>query len=113
MTLYFILGVVLLTIGLLLKYGKIRKNYLVGYRTFRSMKNKANWEFANAPMANYSIIIGVLSTITGLIGWYLDLNSKYVIYLTMGLLIVSLIITEIRLYKFDELSQEKERGKSI
>lgn len=112
MTLYFILGIVLLTIGLLLKYGKVGKNYLFGYRTFRSMKNKANWEFANALMVNYSIIIGMLSILTGLISWYLDLSSKYVIYFTMGLLTVSLVITEIRLYKFDKFSQEKEKGVS-
>lgn len=106
---YFILGVVLLTIGLLLKYGKVGKNYLFGYRTFRSMKNKANWVFANTIMANYSIIIGIISLLFGIISWYLNLNSKYVIYFTMGLLTISLIITEIRLYKFDKLNDEKEK----
>jgi hypothetical protein len=73
------------------------------------MKNKANWEFANTIMANYSIIIGIISLLAGMIGWYLNLNNKYVIYFTMGLLTLSLIITEIRLYKFDRLNEEKKR----
>ncbi|MBX2944184.1 MAG: SdpI family protein [Cyclobacteriaceae bacterium] len=108
MFIYILLGIVLVVIGLSLKFGRIEKNYFFGYRTPRSMKNKMNWEFANGLMANYSIIVGVLSILSGVIGWYFNLNSKYIIYITVGLMAVCLITTEIRLYKFDKAKRENK-----
>ena len=98
-----ILGVLLLIAGVLFSYVRIRRNYFLGYRTFRSMKNDANWIFANKEMAKLSFVIGAVSTLTGFFFWLYDIdNNRLVIYATLGLVIISIIIVEVRLYKFDK-----------
>jgi uncharacterized membrane protein len=97
-----ILGVLLLTAGIVFRYARIKRNYFLGYRTFRSMKNDANWDFANKEMAKYSLTIGLLSTISGLLFWYLGIAPKHIIYPTLGLIFISIVIVEIRLKRFED-----------
>jgi ABC-type Mn2+/Zn2+ transport system permease subunit len=66
------------------------------------MKNDANWTFANKEMAKFSLIIGCASTIAGILSWHFSINPKHVAYSTIGLILISIVIVETRLSKFDK-----------
>lgn len=57
----FVIGVVLLIAGLILRFGSVKRNLLFGYRTPRSMRSEKTWQFANQRFASYSIMIGAVS----------------------------------------------------
>lgn len=105
MLLSVILGILLLLAGIVFKYARIDRNYFFGYRTFRSMKNDANWSFANKEMAKYSLVLGSLSALSGILFWYLGIDPIHIIYPTTGLIFICIVIVEIRLKKFDEKSK--------
>ncbi len=100
------LGVFFLVGGLILRYAPIPRNYLLGYRTFRSMKNDANWKFANRESGKYLLIIGPVTMIAGILSSYMGFSPFPVIYFTIGLLFITIVIVEIRLKKF-EIQQKK------
>ncbi len=108
-----ILGILLLAAGVLFRYARVRRNYFLGYRTFRSMKNDSNWDFANKEMAKLSLVVGSISTIAGFISWYLGIDPQHVIYFTLGLLFISITIVEIRLNKFDKSNKINPPNGSI
>lgn len=100
-----ILGVLLLVAGILFKFARIHRNFFLGYRTFRSMKSDANWNFANKEMAKYSLIIGSLSTVSGILSSYMGISPQHIIYPTLGLILICIVMVEIRLKKFEETSK--------
>jgi uncharacterized membrane protein len=101
----FILGIVLLIAGVFFRYACIRRNYFLGYRTFRSMKSDANWDFANRLMGKFSLMVGSLSMLAGALSWYFVFSPGCVIYLTLGLLLVSIAVVEVRLRQFEKASK--------
>ncbi|MBL0744415.1 SdpI family protein [Chryseolinea lacunae] len=98
---YIVAGLTILVIGLIIKYSKIDRNYWLGYRTPRSMKSPAHWTFANQRMALHAVIIGVLSTVAGVVFCYGKVNSIYLMIFTLSLLLISIVDVETALRRFD------------
>lgn len=97
----FVLGAVFLIGGLILKYARVQRNPLFGYRTYLSMKNEDNWEFANKKAAIDLIIIGVISLAVGCASLWLPLGNGSIIFGLLILILVSIIRIEVSLRKFD------------
>ena len=97
-----LVGVLMLIASLILKYTAVKRNYLFGYRTPRSLKNDENWIYANKKAASYLLYISYYSIILGTLSILLEFDTKYVVFPTMGLLILSIILVELNLYKFDK-----------
>ncbi len=100
-----ILGTVLLVIGLLLKFSSVKRNSFFGYRTFLSMKNEDNWNYANRTFARHSIIIGIISISVGGLSSLVPFINEYIIFALLTLLLVSIIRIEIKLKMFDKNHQ--------
>ena len=100
-----ILGIVLLVIGLILKYSQVQRNSLFGYRTYLSMKSEANWAFANKAFARHAIIMGIISLLIGGTSLLLPFNYTYTIFGLLTLLLISIVTIEINLRKFDKKKQ--------
>jgi len=102
-----ILGGVLLVIGLILRFTKVNRNSLFGYRTYLSMKNDENWSFANKMFAKHAIGIGAICILvsTGLLLSSVQLNSGYFIFFPLTLILFSIIMIESNLRKFDKSSK--------
>ena len=102
-----LVGVLMLIASIILKYTSIKRNYLFGYRTPRSLKNDKNWVYANKKAASYLFYVSLFSIIVGILSILLDFDTKYVVFPTMGLLLLSIVSVEISLYKFDKKYQGK------
>ena len=60
----FIIPITIILIGyLLFKYPPKNINYLIGYRSVKSMKNDKNWKFANQYCGKLLIKTGILMLI--------------------------------------------------
>lgn len=106
--LYILLGIVLIIIGWAQKSLQVRRNYFLGYRTPRALKNDANWNFANKYSGKLMLWSGVLSTLVGFLVWYLEILSYlYISIFTIILLVIIIAITEYKLYKFDQLNSKR------
>ncbi len=101
-----VIGSVLLIIGLIFKYFNIRRNSLFGYRTFLSMKSVSNWVFTNRIFARFAII-GIVILLVGTISFFIHINYRFIIYGTLTLTLIFIVVTEIRLKRFDENSRAK------
>jgi uncharacterized membrane protein len=97
----FVIGSVTLIMGLIAKFSRIERNSLFGYRTFLSMKNDANWEFANSRFANHAIVIGVISLSTGLVAQIVEIKNGFVLFVILSLLLTSIVTIELKLKRFD------------
>lgn len=97
-----IVGLSSLICGVLLKYMSFKRNYFLGYRTCRSLKNDDNWKFAQKEGGKYLIITGLFSISATLAFWYIGLNTNYLMYSTIGLIVISAVLVEIRLKKFEK-----------
>lgn len=105
--LYILVGVVLTITGFAQKTIPVGRNHLLGYRTPRAMKNDRNWKFANNYSSKLMIAAGILSTLVGLLGWYMSVISVlHVAIFTIILLVIIIAITEYKLYKFDQSTIE-------
>jgi uncharacterized membrane protein len=103
-----VLGTALLVIGFILKYCQVHRNSLLGYRTYRSMKNEANWEFANNRFSRHAIIIGLISLAVGVASFFIHVNNGYILFGLLTLLLISIVTIEINLSKFDKKSSKTE-----
>lgn len=65
----FIIPLLTILVGYLMyKYPPKKINFFIGYRTYKSMKNKEIWEFSNKYCGKLLIIIGIIMlVITSLI----------------------------------------------
>jgi uncharacterized membrane protein len=76
-------------------------NSVFGYRTYLSMKSEANWKFANEKFAKHAIIIGMIGLCIGLVSFVSKINTGYVIFGLLSLILGSIIYIEVSLKKFD------------
>ena len=64
------------------------------------MKDEDSWMFANRLAGTHMIVIGLLSTIGGLVNHYFDLFSYHIVMIvTMGMVVLAIILIEVRLKK--------------
>lgn len=95
-----VVGIVLVLSGVLMLILRVRKNYLIGYRTPASMKDEESWIFANKLAGKFMIVIGLLSTLSGFGNSYFEFTSYNVIIgVTVGMLLLAMILIEVRLKK--------------
>ncbi|GKU25184.1 SdpI family protein [Clostridium folliculivorans] len=79
---YLCFGVILLIVGIVFRWVKIKKiNGWIGYRTASSKSNQENWDKANKYFPRAMIKAGSLSTILGII-LYLRFKSSVTVYMT-------------------------------
>lgn len=103
------LSLIFLAIGIMLYFSKFNINYLLGYRSTRSMKNEETWRYANKLFAKlsivYSIILLIITAITmpilyGKAEKLIEIVTLLGYFLPMGLgLIILMVIVEIKLKK--------------
>ncbi len=69
-------------------------NYVFGYRTSRSMKNRDNWEFAHRFCGKIWLICGtaLLPVVVGIMLCFIGADTKTVGYIGAALLVLSLIL---------------------
>ena len=101
-----VIGVSLFLIGLVLKFSNVARNSLFGYRTFLSMKNDTNWAFANGKFARHSLAIGLLSIALGISSSLVSISDGLLIFVILTSLLISILIIEIGLRKFDKHNDE-------
>ncbi len=95
-----VIGISLALAGALMRILRVRRNYFIGYRTPASMKDEKSWVFANKLAATYMIVVGLLSTLFGLVNHYLELASYHVVIIvTLGMLALAIILIEVSLKK--------------
>ncbi|MXV50701.1 hypothetical protein GS399_06920 [Pedobacter sp. HMF7647] len=99
-----LVGMIFIATGILLKSFPPKKiNSLYGYRTFRSMKNQATWDFANRYSAKLLIVFGAILCLIGLISSQVFKSSGFGIIIGFALVILAavslIVITEKRLNK--------------
>jgi uncharacterized membrane protein len=111
-------GVVVLLFGVLFilsflfyKYPPKKINGLYGYRTYQSMQNQENWDFANTISSKFMLKSTILSFILALI--FQNTTSifiDYKIFIILGIYIIPVIIvipyTEYHLNKFNKTKEE-------
>jgi len=91
-------GILLLVAGASMRLLRIKRNWIIGYRTPASMKDEESWAFANKLAGTYMIVIGLISTICGLVNHYVGLISYHiVIIVTAGMIVVAIVPIEISL----------------
>jgi uncharacterized membrane protein len=93
------------------KYPPKKINGLYGYRTYQSMQNQENWDFANAISSKFMLKSTILSFILALI--FQNTTSifiEYKIFIILGIYIIPVIIvipyTEYYLNKFKNTKEE-------
>jgi uncharacterized membrane protein len=93
------------------KYPPKKINGLYGYRTYQSMQNQENWDFANTISSKFMLKSTILSFILALI--FQNTTSifiDYKIFIILGIYIIPVIIvipyTEYHLNKFKNTKEE-------
>lgn len=107
----FIIPVLILILGIwMYKYPPKKINWLIGYRTFKSMKNKEMWDFAHKYCGKLWMLIGLLMCILTLflclIVWLKVITFTENIlliatFIQIGMLLLSVLIVEnkLKIYK--------------
>lgn len=96
------LGILMIIVGLIMRYGAGEKNNPLGYKTWTSCKNGTNWAIANKYAGKLSIICGFAYTIVFYcIDRFFTLENEAGISLLVfvTVFVVISIVTEIHLYK--------------
>jgi len=94
-------GIILLIIGLIIKYSNIPMNSLFGYRTPMAMKSNRHWELANRAFAIHAILIGVISILIGNLNGTTGFHSTWIMFINLSLLLLSIVVIERKLHKFN------------
>lgn len=96
------LGILMIIVGLIIRYGTGEKPNPLGYKTLASCKNGTNWVIANRYAGKLSIFCGIIYTI---IFYCIDkfFTLKYEAAISMivfvSVFVIISIATEIHLYK--------------
>lgn len=103
---YILVGVILLILSLIMYYAPPSKiNWMIGYRTRRSMKDDDSWKTAQKYSAKVMLIISVICIIVGAAVWVVwpeDWTAMLVVMSIQVVLLVMVIpITEYHLKKMD------------
>lgn len=99
-----VVGGVLLLMGLILRFADVERNSLFGYRTFLAMKNEKNWHYANKTFGSHAIVISLLCFLLAFFAYYFNIHERYCVFVVMTLLLISIIIIEVGLRKFDKIN---------
>lgn len=93
----FIIPITILLIGyFMFKYPPKKINYIIGYRTPKSMKDERNWKEANKYCSKIMIRLGIITIIISIILLLLELLN--IIRITEELLVVITIIQVLLLF---------------
>lgn len=78
----------MIVIGLLFKNAAPKKiNYIYGYRTAMSMKNRDTWEFAHRYIGRLSLLLGLLLLIPSVVPMLFLMSGSEELIATVGLII--------------------------
>lgn len=81
------------------KFPPKKINNLYGYRTARSMRNQASWEFAQLYSSKLLMKLGVLLALSGFIGLIYKPNETLGSVLGLGLMILVVIVLVMKVEK--------------
>jgi len=105
-----IMSATMIILGLVFAIAGPKKiNYIMGYRTPRSMKNLETWQFGNRTAGTYMWRTGVILLIGSLIALFAVINASEQVIQTAGMIIIiihgvmvfgAVILTEIKLRKY-------------
>jgi len=88
-----LVGIILIICGVLLKYyPRKTMNILYGYRTSRSMKNQAQWDFAQSYAATECIRLGILLSLCSVLGFYFQTTEIVGALVGIGIMLITFII---------------------
>lgn len=87
-----LLGVIMLLTGIITHFFPPKKiNMIYGYRTQRSMKDKANWDLAQKLCSRELMTIGIAQMALANAGWFIDLPETPSVLLGLGIFIVLIV----------------------
>ena len=107
----FIIPVLILILGIwMYKYPPKKINWLIGYRTFKSMKNKEMWDFAHKYCGKLWMLLGlimiILTFLLYILVWLkvITFNESIlliIVFAQIGMLLLSVLIVEnkLKIYK--------------
>ncbi len=82
-------GIIFIIAGfIMLKFPPKNINYLYGYRTKSSMKNKERWDFAQRYSASQMIKLGGLLALSSVLGFFFYPSGKTAMIVGLGLMIL-------------------------
>ena len=96
------LGILMLIVGLVMRYGAGEKPNSSGYKTWTSCKNGTNWVIANKYAGKLSIICGFVYTVVFYCidkFFYLENEVGVSLLVFITIFVVISIVTEVHLYK--------------
>lgn len=103
----FIIPVLILILGIwMYKYPPKKINWLIGYRTFKSMKNKEMWDFAHKYCGKLWMLIGVILVVLSFVLYLLEILEvitfaenilAVIILVQVGVILLSVLLVENKL----------------
>jgi uncharacterized membrane protein len=95
-----ITGPIFIIVGLvLLRFPPKNRNIFYGYRTISSMKSPERWEFAQIKSGKEAIRLGILLTLSSLIGFVYNPSEIISVFVGLGLMLMTIIIMLFRIEK--------------
>lgn len=93
-------GLIFMLAGfLMLKFPPKKINGFYGYRSSSSMKNQERWDFSQKYAAIEMIKLGVLLTLSSIIGLIFSPDGKTAMFLGLGLMILMVVFLLMRIEK--------------
>jgi hypothetical protein len=89
----------LLLVLVLLRFPPKNRNIFYGYRTISSMKSPERWEFAQIKSGKEAIRLGILLTLSSLIGFVYNPSEIISVFVGLGLMLMTIIIMLFRIEK--------------
>ena len=93
----------------MIKYAESPVDYSIGFKTEKAMLSKEAWHFANQKCGSSWEIIGIVSFVLSLVSIFIFVNDKTlsiiqftILLLLIASVIVSAIVVQIGLKKFDD-----------
>ena len=102
-------GPLFLIMGLILSRFPPRKiNPLFGYRTRRSMRDQASWNFAQVVSSREMVKAGLVQTLCGLSGLIDSCNGHGFVLLGVGILLLTVVVMLIRVERKLKVFQQDD-----
>jgi len=101
-------SIIILVISIIFNFFTPKKrNSLIGYRTFQSLKNQENWDYSNKIASKGLLIISTILFSISLYGKYVLKNNLENIWLLILVFLISILIIfiEIRLRTFNKIQK--------
>jgi len=81
------------------KYPPQKMNFIYGYRSSKSLKNQAQWDYAQKIAASESIKLGGVLTVSSMIGLYYKPSEHLALIIGLGFMIITFLILIMRVEK--------------